>query len=100
MCIRDSTHVASSSSGLHTLSVRKLAQLQIPVPSLERQIAAVAELRQVRESVSRLQASISASAARGESLHRAVLTAAFAGRLTGHGADTEAIEELAEEESA
>lgn len=93
------THVASSSSGLHTLSVRKLAQLQIPVPSLARQIAAVSDLRQVRESVSRLQASISESAARGESLRRAVLAAAFAGRLTGRGADTEVIEELAEEES-
>jgi type I restriction enzyme, S subunit len=94
------THVASSSSGLHTLSVRKLAQLQIPVPSLARQIAAVSDLRQVRESVSRLQASISGSTARGESLRRAVLAAAFAGRLTGHGADTEVVEELAEEESA
>ncbi len=94
------TQVASSSSGLHTLSVRKLAQLQVPVPSLERQIAAVAELRQVRESVTRLQASISASAARGKSLRRAVLAAAFAGRLSGHGADNVVVEELAEEESA
>lgn len=94
------TEVASSSSGLHTLSVRKLAQLQIPVPSLERQIAAIAELRQVRESVSRLQASISASAARGESLRRAVLAAAFSGGLTGRDSDAEVIDELAEEEYA
>lgn len=94
------THVASSSSGLHTLSVRKLAQLRIPVPSLERQTAAVAELRQVRESVSRLQASISAGVARGDSLRRALLAAAFSGRLTGHGADADVISELAEKESA
>lgn len=42
------TDVASSSSGLHTLSVRKLAQLRMPVPSLERQSAAIAQLQQVR----------------------------------------------------
>lgn len=94
------TDVASSSSGLHTLSVRKLAQLRMPVPSLERQSAAIAQLQQVRESVNRLQASISVAATRGKSLRHAVLAAAFAGRLTGHGSDTDVIERLSEEESA
>jgi type I restriction enzyme S subunit len=94
------TDVASSSSGLHTLSVRKLAQLTIPVPNLERQNAAVSSLREVRESVSRLQDGIFQAAARGKSLRRAVLAAAFSGRLTGYGSDTDVLEELAEQETA
>jgi len=77
------TNVASSSSGLHTLSVSKLKRLDLPVPSLDRQrelVEAAAELRDARQ---RLDSTIGTATARKEALRRALLAAAFSGHLTG-----------------
>lgn len=76
------TDLSSSSSGLHTLSVTKLSSLHLPIPSLEAQARATVEVHEVRDSRRRLDVAISASLARGARLRRAVLTAAFSGRLT------------------
>lgn len=76
------TEVASSSSGLHTLSVSKLKQLSIPVPSLARQRELIDELRQVREARNRLGRALIAASARRNALRRSLLAAAFSGRLT------------------
>ncbi len=75
------TEVASSSSGLHTLSVRKLNQLHIPVPRLERQAQLVREVDAIREARSRLDSSLADAVIRRLSLRRSVLAAAFSGRL-------------------
>ncbi|HTZ43855.1 MAG TPA: restriction endonuclease subunit S [Jatrophihabitans sp.] len=77
------TEVASSSSGLHTLSVSKLKQISIPVPSLDRQRELVDDVTAVREAVARLGAGIGNAAAQRKAVHRSLLAAAFSGRLTG-----------------
>lgn len=77
------TNVASSSSGLHTLSVSKLKQLSIPVPSIGRQHELVAAVSEVREAGRRLSGSIATAVARKGALQRSLLAAAFSGRLTG-----------------
>lgn len=88
------TDVASSSSGLHTLSVSKLKQLSIPVPSIERQRELVAAVAEVREARSRLSGTITTAAARKGALQRSLLAAAFSGRLTGAESELSAAEEM------
>ena len=88
------TDVSSSSSGLYTLSVSKLKQLSVPVPRVERQRELVDEVVAVREAQIRLDASIAAAMTRRQALRRALLAAAFSGRLTGAAADLWATEEL------
>lgn len=77
------TDVASSSSGLHTLSVSKLKRLSIPVPPLDRQESLVAAVKEIREAKARMLSAIAVSQRRSAALRRALLAAAFSGRLTG-----------------
>ena len=77
------TDVASSSSGLYTLSVSKLKALTIPVPTVERQREVVARVDEVREARARLASAVSETGALSSALRRALLAAAFSGRLTG-----------------
>jgi type I restriction enzyme S subunit len=77
------TRVASSTSGLHTLSVSKISILPIPVPPIDEQRRAVAEVARVRDDRRRLEDQARAVLVRSLRLRRAVLTAAFSGRLTG-----------------
>jgi type I restriction enzyme, S subunit len=77
------TAVASSSSGLHTLSVSKLKRLSIPMPSVERQRHLVAQVDEIRLSKARIDAALGAARIRNRVLRRSLLTAVFSGRLTG-----------------
>jgi type I restriction enzyme, S subunit len=90
------TDVASSSSGLYTLSVSKLARLHLRVPELPRQHEIVSQLRAVRDRRQRLNGQLDAIDLRSDQLRRSLLAAAFSGRLTGHASDTEVIEEMAQ----
>jgi type I restriction enzyme S subunit len=90
------SRVSSSSSGLHTLSVAKLARLKIPVPPVQTQARLVAELTDLKASVARARRAASSAAARGATLRRALLNAAFSGHLTGCSPDTDRIEDLAD----
>jgi len=94
---RTLTDVSSSSSGLHTLSVSKLKRLSIPVPSLETQADLLSRVQEVRSALDRQRTAISGAIAKGRALRRAVLAAAFEGKLTGRHTDVEVIEELAEQ---
>lgn len=76
------TDVASSSSGLYTLSVAKLKRLFVPVPSIERQHELVDGVVAVRNARARLATSVAAAVRRRSALRRSVLAAAFSGRLT------------------
>ena len=89
------TRLASSSSGLHTLSVSKLKSLQVPVPDLERQRVLVEEVRSVREQRQRIATMLTTTAGRAGQLRRALLAAAFSGRLTGHSSDLDVAAEMA-----
>lgn len=80
------TDIASSSSGLYTLSVSKLKRLSIPVPGIERQRELVDRVDVVREARARLDASIAAAIERRQALCSSLLSAAFSGRLTSERA--------------
>jgi type I restriction enzyme S subunit len=80
------TQVASSSSGLYTLSVSKLKQLSLPVPSIARQRELVDEVVGIRDIRARLGASIATAAQRKKALRRSLLAAAFSGQLTAQTA--------------
>lgn len=74
--------VSSSSSGLHTLSVSKLKSLSVPVPSIDRQRVLVAKVDGARRARSDLEREVRAAQKRAGWLRRAILMAAFSGRLT------------------
>lgn len=82
------------------LSASRLKGVEFPVPSLAEQKDLVNLARERLGAVSRIEGSIQAQMRRADGLRRAVLAAAFSGRLSGHSSDTNVIEELAEEESA
>jgi type I restriction enzyme S subunit len=86
--------LASSSSGLHTLSVAKLKSLRFPLPALSVQQKAVYEVNEIRLSIARLTVELSAQNRRAASLRRSLLGAAFAGQLTRSTAVTNKSEEL------
>jgi len=91
------TAVSSSSSGLHTLSVGKLKQLRFPVPPMAEQLRSASLLTQARAAQARLAGQMIAGKARSAQLRRAVLAAAFSGKLTGEHTDQEVVEELVDE---
>lgn len=68
----------------------------IPLPDRGAQIAAIESVSAAEERVDRLVKVVHLQRARGAALRRAVLAAAFSGRLTGASTDTEIIEEMAE----
>jgi len=82
------------------LSAGRLKGVEFPVPPLAEQKALVDLAGERLEAVSRIEGSIQAQMRRAAGLRRAILAAAFSGRLTGHGSDSDVISELAEEEPA
>jgi type I restriction enzyme S subunit len=92
---RQLTAVASSTSGLYTLSVAKLASLMVPVPPLVDQRHAAARVAEVRRSCDRTAHQVEAARRRAARLRRALLTAAFTGRLTARASDNDLVQELA-----
>lgn len=81
---RELTELASSTSGLHTLSVSKLKRLKIPLLPPDEQDAAVATVAEIRAARGRLQEALLTATTRSGGLRRALLAAAFSGQLTTH----------------
>ena len=73
--------VASSTSGLYTLSVSKVGVLPIPLPPLAEQHRIVAEVERRLSVVQQAEATVEASLARAERLRQSILKQAFSGRL-------------------
>ena len=73
--------VASSTSGLYTLSVSKVSGLPIPLPPLAEQRRIVAEVERRLSVVQQAEATVEASLARAERLRQSILKQAFSGRL-------------------
>jgi type I restriction enzyme, S subunit len=92
---RQLTNVASSTSGLYTLSVSKLARLELPVPDLEDQEVALGQIDAIRIARLRLDAENARARRRAAQLRRATLAAAFSGQLTALRDGAALIEELA-----
>jgi len=73
------TGVSSSTSGLHTLSVAKVASIPIPVPPLAEQERIVAEVERRLSVVDELQATVGAGLRRAARLRQAILNPTSAG---------------------
>jgi len=75
------TDIASSTSGLYTLSVGKVAVLSVPLPSLPEQRRIVAEVDRRLSMADESEAQVEAGLRRAEGLRRAILKQAFEARL-------------------
>jgi type I restriction enzyme S subunit len=83
------TAVASSTSGLHTLSTAKVKRIAVPVLSLDGQRAVVTQLTGQIAAFAHLRTSLRLARARLSTLRRSVLAAAFTGDLAPHDRDDE-----------
>ena len=81
--------VASSTSGLYTLSVSKVSVLPIPLPPLAEQRRIVAEVERLLSVVQQAEATVEASLARAERLRQSILNQAFSGKLVPQDPDDE-----------
>ena len=73
--------MASSTSGLYTLSVSKVSDIPIPLPPLAEQHRIVAEVERRLSIIQRAEATVEASLKRAERLRQSILKQAFSGRL-------------------
>ena len=73
--------VASSTSGLHTLSVGKVRSICFSLPPLEEQVAVFEVLQEKLSQIDVLEVEVERGLARAGRLRQAILKAAFAGRL-------------------
>lgn len=85
---------------MRNISQPALKNVLVPLASRRDQDSCVAAFSDLESTFGRQGQLIGNLKLRAQSLRRAVLAAAFSGRLTGHGSDTDVIEEFAEEESA
>ena len=86
--------------GINHLGRARLASLVVDLPTETLQRETAQRVTELLQQVARTEALTERQRVRGKSLRSAILNAAFSGRLTGHGSDTDVISELAEEESA
>jgi type I restriction enzyme S subunit len=82
------------SVNLASISLTRIRLLPVPVPPREAQPAIRARIESVVEASSRLNVAIRAGEQRSAGLRRALLDAAFSGRLTGRASDLDRVEEL------
>ncbi len=78
------------------LSATRLKPIEFPIAPLDEQERIVLEVRKHLGAVGRLQEGMADASLRSRALRRAVLAAAFSGRLTGAASDSDLIEETAE----
>jgi type I restriction enzyme S subunit len=73
--------VASSTSGLYTLSVRKIASLPVPLPPTAEQRRIVAEVDRRLSLADAVERTVAEGTAKGKRLRQAILKRAFEGKL-------------------
>jgi type I restriction enzyme, S subunit len=73
--------VASSTSGLYTLSVSKVGRIPVPLPPLAEQQRIVAETERRLSVTDELDSQVEANAKRSERLRQSVLKSAYEGKL-------------------
>ena len=88
--------VASSTSGLYTLSVSKVSDLLVPLPPLAEQRRIVAEVERRLSVIQQAEATVEASVARAERLRQSILKQAFSGKLVPQDPDDEPASALLE----
>jgi len=83
------------SVNLASISLSKIRLMPIPVPPRGDQRVIVNRLQTLLEGGVRLRQSVQSALVETQSLRRALMTAAFTGRLTGQGTFKEVVQELA-----
>lgn len=78
-------NVAKTTAGIYKVNQRDLAAMRVPVPSLAEQERVLRLVTAARQEVARLTAEVGRSQVRGAALRRALLAAAFSGRLVREG---------------
>jgi len=73
--------IASSTSGLYTLSTAKVKSMPIVLPPIADQLRVVAEVERQSSILASMEAAVNAGLARAERLRQSILREAFAGRL-------------------
>jgi type I restriction enzyme S subunit len=76
------TRVASSTSGLYTLSLSKVSSLPVPLPPLDEQRRIVAEVERRLSVVGEVESAVEAGLVRAGRLRQSVLRSAFEGQLS------------------
>lgn len=84
------------SVNLASISLSTIRKMPVPWTDLEEQRATAGALDELKRSSEKAQINVSALMTRSTSLRRALLSAAFSGRLTGRASDSDRIEELAD----
>ncbi len=91
-----SAKATGTKDSMRNISQQGLLDLMVPDPSARDQAADIQWARELDMGVTRLQDQLGAQRGRASSLRRAVLAAAFSGRLTGAASDSVLIEETAD----
>jgi type I restriction enzyme S subunit len=86
--------MAASSAGQHNVGLAKLNRLLIPCPPVSEQKSAIEDLSSLEDTHRRLRAEVVGLQARSNTLRRALLAAAFSGKLTGGTTDDDVVEGL------
>jgi len=81
--------VASSTSGLYTLSVSKVNAISFPLPPIDEQRHIVDEVERLLSVINEMQEFFAVSLKRAERLRQSILKDAFAGRLVPQDPDDE-----------
>ena len=81
--------VASSTSGLYTLSVRKVSCLSVPLAPLAEQHRIVAEVKRRLSVIQQTEDAVEANLIRAERLRQSILKQAFSGKLVPQDFDDE-----------
>ena len=89
------TREARITTNIAHLSASRLKPIEFPIPPLREQEHLVTQSRERLQQVSTLGSEVASHRTRMAALRRAVLAAAFSGKLTGRRTDDDVIEELA-----
>ena len=87
--VAEVSKVASSTSGLYTLSVSKVNNLPVPLPPLTEQHRIVAEVERRLSAIQQTEAAVEANLARAGRLRQSILKQAFSGKLLPQDSDDE-----------
>jgi type I restriction enzyme S subunit len=93
---RQLSAVASSTSGLYTLSTAKVKRVEVPLASLAEQAQVVEELSGQLDAVHRLSDAIHLAKVRHRAARRSILAAAFSGQLVPQDPGEEPVAALLE----
>lgn len=88
--------IARTTAGIYKVNQGDLRSIALPIPSLDEQDSFMARLNSLSSAVRIMAADIEIGQRRAQTLRRALLAAAFSGKLTGSASDLDRIEEMAD----